>query len=205
MPFSRPTQITARQSHQPASQVSLASGILVNLLPTEELQKRKHSVRLALINKISIGILAALIFFTSAAFALRLSQNFELQNAQIGLARAEAQVTNLKGKEEQAFILKERLAAISNLLGGDSKRKAIFNLVVFLTPTDILISEASVDRGGNMNLSLKSPTISSIETLISNLGNKEKNADLIAKVSLEGLSLGKDSIYHFSLKIIPKN
>lgn len=179
--------------------------LLVNLLPAEELYRRKQSFRLALINKLSILLLTVLIFLTSTALVLRLTQNLQLKGVQNNLAKAETKVAGLKGKEEQAFILKERLASISKLLGGDSKRKAIFNLVVFLTPAEIMFSEVTVDRNGNMNLSLSSPTLASVETLISSLEDRGKNSDLIAKVNLEGLSLGKDATYHFSLKIVPKN
>lgn len=179
--------------------------LMVNLLPSEILLQRRQSVKLALINKLSIASLLVLIFFASATLGLRISQNFALKNAQQNLVYAEDKVSSFKDKEVEMAVLKQRLNSIKSLLGGDSKITTIFNLVVFLTPSDIQITEASVDKNGSMILTLVAPGLPSLETLISNLGSKEKNSDLISKVELQGLSLGRDSTYRLVLKITPKN
>lgn len=179
-------------------------GISINLLPQEVILQRKQSSKLVLINRLSVGVLVALVFFTSATAAIRIMQNAELQEAQNGLAYATERVSGLKSKEDKTFILKERLGLITTLIDGDSKRKEIFNLVVFLTPPDMQISEALVDKNGNMTASFSTASLPAVQTLIGNLSDKEKNSGLVAKVSLEGLAMGKDSTYRFSLKILPK-
>lgn len=192
-----------KENSKPADKTTLGK-ISVNLLPEEIVLQRKQSSKLLFINKMSVVFLIALVFFASATLALRLSQNIQLENSMEVLARSQSRVTSLKGKEEQVIVLKQRLNSIQNLMGGDIKRRAIFNLIVFLTPPDIQISEMSVDRNGNMGVSFTSSTLSSVDTLISDLGNKEKNLDLISKVDLEGLTLSKDNAFRFALKITGK-
>lgn len=179
-------------------------GILINLLPQEVLLQRKQNSKLVLVNRLSIGVLVALVFFTSTTLALRIMQNSELEGAKNGLVYATERVSGLKSKEDKTLILKERLGLITILVEGDHIRKEIFNLVVYLTPPDMQISEALVDKNGNMTASFSSPSLSAVQTLVNNLSDKEKNSDLVTKVSLEGLSLGKDSIYRFTLKVSPK-
>ncbi|MBI4037369.1 hypothetical protein HY385_03020 [Candidatus Daviesbacteria bacterium] len=175
----------------------------INLLPKDVIARNKYGVKLPLVTRISIGLLIALVFFASAALALKIVQNIQLKGARNNLALAESKVGALKNKEESVVALKQRLASIKNLSSLDAKRKAIFNLVVYLTPSDIRISDVTVDRNGNMTVLLTSPTLASVETLVSNLGNKEKNAGFISKVDLDNLTLGSGSTYQLSLKITP--
>ncbi|MFH0937168.1 MAG: hypothetical protein V1808_02660 [Candidatus Daviesbacteria bacterium] len=179
--------------------------ISVNLLPQEIILQRKQGSKLNIVSKVSIITLVIFVFLTSVTLALRISQSFDLNSAKNGLVRAEGQVNSLKGPEQQAIVLKQRLSSIKALLGGDSKRKEIFNLVVYLTPADIMISEVTVDKNSNMSLTLQTSNLASIETFLSSLGDEEKNSGLIKKVTLEGLSLGRDSIFRFTLKILPKS
>lgn len=180
------------------------SHLLINLLPPEVILGRKQHFKFAFISKISIIVLVALVFLTSTTLALRFSQTFELKKAEQGLVLAEGKVSSQKDKEGQKVTLKKRLDSIEAILGGDSKRKAIFNMIIFLIPPDIQVLEVDVNKNGNMNLSLSSFSLSAIQTLFDDLGNKEKNSDLISKVDIEGISLGRDSIYRFSLNVTPK-
>ncbi len=194
------------QSHIKSEEANLPNNkLMINLLPLEIILDRKQHFKLIFISKVSIIALLILIFFTSSTLALRFSQTFELKRAEEGLVVAESRVSSLKDKEGQAIALKKRLDSISSILGGDSLRKAIFNMVIYLVPPNIQVQEVSVDKNGNISIDMSSSSLPSIQTLIDGLGDKEKNSDLISKVDLDGLSLGRDSVYHFSLKIIPKN
>ncbi|MDO8638688.1 MAG: hypothetical protein Q7R43_03870 [Candidatus Daviesbacteria bacterium] len=178
--------------------------LMINLLPSEVILSRKQYSKFSMVSKISAAALIILVFFTSTTLALRFSQTFEQKKVEEGLVMAESKVSDLKGKEGQVIALKQRLDSISSILGNDTKRKAIFNMVVFLIPPDMQVLEVNVDKSGNMSVTLSSASLSSIQTLFDNLGNKEKNSDLISKVDLDGISLGRDSVYRFSLKITPK-
>lgn len=193
------------QNHPKREESNLPNNkLMINLLPLEIILDRKQHFKLKLISKISIIALLVLIFFTSSTLALRFSQTFALKSAEEGLVIAESKVSSLKDKEGQAIALKKRLDSIASILGGDSLRKAIFNMVIYLVPSNMQVLEVNVDKNGNMNIDLSSSSLSAIQTLTDSLGDKEKNSDLISKVDLDGLSLGRDSVYHFSLKIVPK-
>lgn len=193
-----------KASLQTASVTPLAVKMTINLLPPEVMLQRKQGFKLTLANQISIAALVILIFFTSATLALRFFQNSELKAAKEELTSAEGKVNSLQSREVQIVLLKQRLASIENLTGSDLKRKAIFNLVIYLTPPNIQIIDVSVDKNGNMSLSLASSSLPSIETLFASLGDNEKNSGLISKVGLEGFSLSKDMAYRFNLSIKPK-
>lgn len=193
-----------KQKEIPEESKQPANHLMVNLLPLDILLKRKQHSKFAFISKVSVAVLVVLVFLTSTTFALRFSQTLKLKETEQGLVVAEGRINSLTDKEGQLVALKKRLDSISSILGGDSKRKSIFNMVVYLIPPDIQVLEVSVDKSGNMNLVLNSSSLASIQILFDDLGNKEKNSDLISKVNLEGLSLGRNSIYNFSLKITSK-
>lgn len=176
----------------------------LNLLPKAHFQDQKKISTIWLINKLSIGLLVVLVFLTGAVLSLRTIQRFELQKESQVVKEAEAKVSTFQDKEGQLIFLKQRLDTINNLLNGDIKRKALFSLLIFLTPDDISYSDISIGRDGSTIVSASSPTLQSIDTLLNNLSNKEKNAGAISKIDLDGLTLGKDSIYRFSIKLLPK-
>lgn len=196
-----------QKSARPSSllrQRMVESKLSVNLLPPEILLQRKQSFKLSLANKLSIVLLVTLVFFSSVTLAFRLIQNAQKETAENNLVLAETRMSGLKPREEEAILLKGRLASIEKLLGGDVKRKAIFNLVVYLALPDMQISEAAVDSQGNMSISMVSQTIESFDNFLSNLSSQEKNFGMVQKVHLESLSMGRDAAYRFALKITPK-
>lgn len=175
----------------------------VNLLPAEIILQRKQNVRLTLINRISIVALIVMIFATSAALTLRLIQSRALDKEKKDLVYAEGKITSLKDSEGGILILKQRLSKIQTLSSEDLKRKAIFNLIIYLTPVEIEISEIVVDRRGNVVATLSTPSLPAFTTLVDNLGNKEKSMSLIQSVNLENMSYSRDTLYRFSLRITP--
>lgn len=178
-------------------------GISVNLLPRDVILQRKQDSRFVLINRVSIGLLVLLVFFTSAALAVRMLQRTNLEEAQDSLVLAQEKVKSYSDKEEQVVLLKDRLASIQTLIGGDSKRKEIFNTMVRLAPADLQITEASVDKSGIMTVSFSGTSLTSIQSLLTSLSKPDTGLNL-SQMNLEGLSLGKDSVYRFTLKIVPK-
>lgn len=178
--------------------------IHVNLLPSEVLFERIQSSKLVFINKVSVGVLLVLIFITSATIALRLSQGTELKEVKEDVVKAETMAAGLQTRSSKLSSLKSRLGSIKTLLEADAKRRAIFNLVIYLIPADVTVSEVVVDAGGVMTVSLSSSSLSSIETLISNLSSKDKNSDLISRINLETLSLGGEMSYRMTLRLVPK-
>lgn len=180
------------------------STIKVNLLPSEIILQRKQGSKFIFINRLSVFLLVILMFLTSATLSLRFSQGIEVKQTQDNLVYAQNKVESMRGKESDLVSLKGRLNSIQTISALDIKRKAMFNLITTLLPSDIQVSDFSIDRSGNTTLSLNSVNLYAIDNFVNNLGNKETNSNLIARVALEGLSLGKDSVYRFNLKITAK-
>lgn len=176
-------------------------GISVNLLPQEIILQRHQSAKYYLINKISIIILAVMIFLASTTLSLRLSQNFALRKVNQDVAYAQEKITSMQSKEEQLVTLKTRLGTIKTLKSGDAKKRSLFNLIVSLAPDSVGITEVTIDRNGNMLLSFVTPKVEDIEIMVSSLTDKEKNMGLISKVELEGLSVGKENIFRVNLNV----
>lgn len=180
------------------------NSISVNLLPSEILLQKKHKLRLIVANRLSVAVLTLLIFSTSALLAMRISQGTELAKARQEKVSVEGKVSGLKNKEDQIITLKQRLGEIQTLLSADKIRKAMFNLFVSQISPDVSVTEISVDKNGAIDASLASSSLTTIENLIAALADKEKNADLVAKIDLERFSLGRSGVYYFDLKVSPK-
>lgn len=175
--------------------------ISINLLPKEILLQRQQNTKLRFLTVLSMGLLILLIFLSSATLAMRIAQNLEFRKASDNVVYAQEREASLKSKEAQLVFLKERLSLIDSFSQKDKKIKEMFNLVLNLIPLDIQISELSVDKTGNMVILLSTNNLFSLEKMTEDLGNKEKNSNLIKKISMEGLTRGKDGIFRFSLKI----
>ncbi|OGE25627.1 hypothetical protein A3C32_02985 [Candidatus Daviesbacteria bacterium RIFCSPHIGHO2_02_FULL_41_14] len=173
----------------------------INLLPKELVEKGKKSVGLNLLNKISVLVLVTMVFFASITLSLRLMQRINLQTANDNLVLAESQNSSLAEREAQLSLLKEYLSTYKSLSSTDEKKKAVFSLVAFLAPAEVQFNDITISRDGNTMINASSRSLSSIDKLLNDLTDKEKNADLISKVDVDGLSLGKDFVYRFGLKI----
>lgn len=173
----------------------------INLLPQSVLLERIQSSKLSLVTKISIGILTVVILITGGVFFLRLSQNQE--NARIAdqVKASEIKVKTFSTKESEAFALKNRMDSIASKIGTDDKIKEMFNLIVYLTPLDVTLYDAAVDKNGVITASFTSSSLSSIDKLLTSLSNPETNFKLVKSVDLNGISLGKDLTYRFALRV----
>lgn len=180
------------------------NNIAINLLPQEILFQRRQGSKLTLINKFSIGALLVMVFFASATLVLRLTQSGNLKKAEANLTYAENRIQNLKYKEGQFWLLKDRIRLIQAILDSDAKRKAMFNLIIFLTPPDVQISDIAVDKNGGLSVMMSTQSLYSIDALIASLADQDRSGDLVGKADMDGLTLGKNSTYRFSLKISPK-
>lgn len=177
--------------------------ILINLLPPETLLLNRQSYRLKLINRISMIFFVVLVFFTSLTLVLRILQNTKLKDANNNLVQVQAKVAAFKDQEGYAVVLKQRLGSIQKLTEG-SKTVAVFNLISALVPSDTTLSAFGIDKNGNIKLSAISSSSDSLETFINNLSNREKNSDLVSKIDLDTLALGRDGSVRYSLKVTVK-
>lgn len=163
--------------------------------------ERLQSHKSALVIRISIAVLIFVISITVVSLFLKVSQNKEIEDTNNQTQTAENNLVAERNKEEALFALKNRLNLIKSLSGGDEKVKSMLSLIIYLTPPEVDLYDASVDKNGTIAASFSSKSLSAIDNLFTNLSSKEKNSNLISEVDLEGISLSKDLTYRFALKI----
>ncbi len=176
----------------------------INLLPIGYTKLRKRDTKFYQVQTISIYLLLLLIFVTSITVALRFLQTQQIKAAEANLQEFNLQVSSLKSKEASLVILKDRLTTIDQISTVPSKQRSVYNLVNGLIPPNLTLSFVSVDRSGNMLLSIVAPNFSSLDGLLATLGSTQKNENKITSTSLESFSRSRDGLYRASLKIVPK-
>lgn len=176
-----------------------SNNLSVNLLPSEVILERLHGAKITLIRNISIACLVLLIFLTSAAFTLRLSQKQKLEKSSQSLVYAEGKVSSLQDQEKNSLILAQRLAEIDKLYNLDSKQKELFSMIVKIMPVEIAPSQILVDKSG-ITAQLASHSLSAIDDFFTSLSEQLSKGKL-KKVDLDGISYGKDGNFRFSLRI----
>lgn len=175
--------------------------ITVNLLPQEIILQKSYSAKLIILRKISLTTLFLMVALTALTLVLRLDQNLHLKKSSDNLAYAQDQVSALQEKERNALLLKQRISAIANLLNLDNQRKELFNMVTEFAPPEIVLGKVSIDKNNNLAMEISSSSLLGVEKLFNNLSDPNKTNNLFKKVDLDGLSLDKDGMYHFSLNI----
>ncbi len=174
---------------------------MINLLPPETLIASRESDKVKLVNRLTFACFITLLFFTSVTLTMRFLQNLEYGKSNNNLVLAQEKFSELKEKEGYLYLLKQRLVNIQKL-GADSQKTAILNTVMSLVPPDIALAVISVDKAGNVSLTATTSSLVSFNNFLESLNNKEKNSNLISKLDLESMSVGKDEVVRFSLKII---
>jgi hypothetical protein len=176
----------------------------INLLPREVVLQRRNDSSFSRIYKLCIFGLVIAAFVTAVVLAVRVSQRLALEQTESYLTQAEAKINSFKDRETQLAELKEYLSLIKNLSNADLKKKSVYNLVAFLAPPDVTFSDVSIGSDGSTVISASSRSLVLIDQLVTDLSSKDKNADLISKIDLDGFTLGKDSTYRFGIRITVK-
>lgn len=175
----------------------------INLLPAETLSVGRQNAKILLANRISLWLFVALVFLTSITLSVRILQNLKLQNLTGQVAQAQTRVLSSQDKEGYAVVLAERLKTIQSLQG-DSKKIILFNLIAGLAGSNIAINSFSVDRVGNIDVSATAINLADLNNFFNGLNDKKQTSDLVSRVDLSSLSLGRGGGYRFSIKVTAK-
>lgn len=178
--------------------------ISINLLPPEILAEQIKGSKFYKVQLIGITVILMMVFLSSLTVALRILQNKNVVMAQAEMDAVSQQVSKLKSTEASLYILKNRLAVISKYLGVSSKQSSMYTLIDKLIPSSTVLNAVNVDKDGGVVLLLSVPDSASLDTLVTNLSQKDSNEDKIDQVSIDSLSRGRDGIYRISLKIKSK-
>lgn len=173
----------------------------INLLPKEVVAARQKNNAAQTINRLCVFAIVGLVALSAVLLAARLAQSLQLTKSSELLSSVEARVNSLSDRQTQLNLIREYLKSIDSFSSSDSKKKAVFNLVAFIAPPDVSFNDISISKDGSTVISASSSSLLAIEKLITDLSSPERSSELISKIELEGLTLGKDSIYRFGLKV----
>lgn len=176
--------------------------ISINLLPPEIMAQETKKAKFYRIQFAGIIIILIMFFLTSLVMALRILQSRNINGIQTTLAEEEQKVTALKATQASLFLLKDRLNIIGTYFGTSSKQSSLYALLNRLIPASVTISAIAIDKAGEVTLFATIPDSVVLDTLITNLTEKEINEGKITEVSVDSLSRGRDGYYRISFKLI---
>ena len=178
--------------------------ISINLLPPEIITEQTKNTKFYKIQYFGVFIILVLIFLTSLTLALQILQSRNIVTAQAKVSESQQKVESLKNTQVALFVLKNRVSVISQYLGVPSKQSSTYRLIDKLIPPTSVINGISVDKSGTVVLSALLSDTESLDVLLGNLTDKEKNENQFDEVSLDSLNRSKNGVYRISLKIKPK-
>lgn len=175
--------------------------ISINLLPTEFLAEELKRVKFIKLQIIGVGVVLTMIFLSSLTVALRVLQSSNISQIQSKLGTVEEKVSNLKNKQASLVLLKNRLVTIDKYLGQPSTQNSMYTLLEKLVPQGVAISSLSLDKDGNTTIVAVVPDSTTLDNLMLNLLQSDRNEGKIKQVTIESLNRGRDGVYRLSLKI----
>lgn len=173
--------------------------VSINLLPTEVSIEQQKRAKFGRVQALSIGVLLLLILLASLSVALRIVQKNNLDRLQKQSTTLENKVSSFKAQEATLVVLKNRVSAISQLVGGTNVPTDMFNLITDKLPQGASVSTITVDRQGNVGIALAVSNSDMLEQLLNSLTSTDVSKQ-ISKIDIESLSGGKEG-YRINLKI----
>lgn len=178
--------------------------ISINLLPAQFTKERLKDIKFYKIQAIGVGLILLTIFFSSLVVALRILQSQRIKQVEGNLATAQQKVGLFKDKQVALMALKNRLAYIDQYMGTSSVQAGLLNLLNAILPPTLAVNSLVIDRSGEVALSAIIQDSSTLDQIITDLTNKDKNQNKISKVSIDSLNRSRDGVYRVNLKIKPK-
>lgn len=175
--------------------------ISINLLPEEFIVEQTKKLKFVKIQSISIAILLLTFFLASLTIALRVLQSQRINQVQGKLTEIESQISGYKTVEDNVVLLKKRIGSINQYLGVSSKGALIYEFVEKNIPSRIIINSLTIDKSGDVFLTLVLPDSISLDAIVNGLLEAQTEKVKIKEISLDGLSRGRDGTYRLSLKL----
>ncbi len=174
----------------------------LNLLPAELTAQTKKQKRLALLNNISIVVIAILIAVTALIIGFSFLETTTGNQINDNIVSLRNKINNYKKNEEVLFVLKSRLDGIRAIFSKESIHAQSFNLIYALAPDGVKINSFNVDKSGKVALSTETKDLAKLEVLLDNLTNPQKNEGRIKSTTLESLQQRENGKIYMELVIV---
>ena len=175
--------------------------LTINLLPEEFITDQIKKAKFYRVQSFSIVCLLLVFFLSSLIVSLRILQSQRIKQIKGKISDIEQRIGGEGVKEGSLVTLKNRLTTINQYLGQPSQQSAVYQFLDKTIPPQVVINSLSVDKTGDVSLSLSIPDLVSLDGLISSLTNKEKEGNKISEVTIDTLSRSRDQIYKLTLKL----
>jgi hypothetical protein len=170
------------------------SKLSINLLPPELEANKKKAKRRALINRLSVSLLAFMVALSAVGLVLDIIQSLNVKNLDRKVDSVKAEVTKQKKQEELVLVLKDRISGINNLLNNDTPHAKAFNLITKLVPDSVKINNFSIDKKGVVLLGGETTSPTYLSAFFNNLTDPTINENKISQVTVESLSVSPSTI-----------
>lgn len=177
--------------------------ISINLLPPEIMALELREAKFYKVQFVGIVIVMVMIFLASLTVALRVLQSKNLEAVQASLAQEEQAILGLKDTQAHLLLLKNRLGVINQYYGKTSEANELYTLLDKLIPNSITVNAVTINKNGEIMISVTAPDTLILDDLITNLINPNKNKGKINQVFVDSLNRGRDGYYRVGIKIKP--
>lgn len=176
--------------------------ISINLLPIEFRAEEVKKAKFYKIQALGVVVILITIFFSSLTIALGILQSQSIKVAQTTVTQQESKVSDFKTTENSLFLLKNRLAAISQFEGKLSKQNETYQSLSQTLSAAVNITSLNIDRLGNALVVASLPDISMLDSSMDLLIDEEQSK--FKEVAIDSLSRGRDGVFRVSFKLTPK-
>lgn len=173
----------------------------LNLIPPELKELAKKDAKRVLVNKISILLLGVLILVTACILAVVIYQSMSLGVLKATLEQERLRINSSKDKEAVVRFLKNRIDTINQFTGNRYKQGEIFNLMMNLFPSGIVLGSIQINKTNTVVISGETENTEPLQNYFSNLTDPKINEGKIASVKVESLSQSQIGGIRFDLKV----
>lgn len=176
----------------------------INLLPAEFRTEEIKRAKFLRIQTLGMSVILLMIFLTSLTLALRILQSQRISQIQANLTQSEQKISSLKTTQASLLLLKDRLTTISQYLEIPSRQSQSYTLITQLFPSGVSINSISVDNAAEATILALAPDSSTLDSLITNLTQKDINQDKISRIEFESINRGIQGFYRLNLRVRTK-
>lgn len=181
----------------------MTSGLKINLLPPEILAQEFKRAKFYKVQAAGVAVILGLIFLTALTLALRILQSRNMSEVQAKVTQEEQAVSDQKNTQAALVVLNDRLKVIDQYWGVASKQSAMYELINKLIPSSVTATAVTIDKGGEAVFAALAPDSLTLDSLVTNLTDKESNEGKISQVSVDSLNRGRDGFYRVTFKVKP--
>ena len=175
--------------------------ISVNLLPSEFILEQVKKQKFYKVQYLGISVLLLTFFLASLTISLRVLQSQKSNQIQKRLSDVQQKISTTATKEDQLIALKDRVTTISQYVGKPSKDSELYSFIEQNLSSEVEINTMSIDRSGDILLSVGISDIGIIDRLISTLSDKQPSGVRVKQISVENLGRSRDNSFRLSLRL----